>query len=226
MREHQQSQGCCRRGAGGGDTRGSAPLAPVAALSILWLPTSCFPQQEKSSRGERQIISFLGVFSRWKLRGVLGARVRWLGGEGAGGGPQRREGPQQLSTSPDPTVPPPSPAMQGKPAAEVPVPAGGAPFRGCLQVPSTSPTAPLAPRGHQGCAHGVGQPSACIRPCRGWAYLPRAMWKPMGPCMPLGGKGRRGAGSLWGFGWVRGCVQSLHACVLPFVPRRLPWWMR
>lgn len=119
-----------------------------------------------------------------------------------------------------PAVLPPLPAgRSGNPEMEVPGPAGGASFRGRLQVPSTSPPATQRPSPHGaacvltawGSPRLVSVQAGAGRTCLGVLGSPRERTH------LVERKGRWRAGSALQLGWVGGCWQLLRACALPFV---------
>lgn len=122
---------------------------------------------------------------------------------------------------------PPLPAgCSGNPAVEVPDPTRGASFRGCFQVPSTSPAARCpSPHGAACVFTACGSlPLVSLHGEAGRTCL-GAFGSPWGYAHLVECKGWWRAGSALRLGWAGGYLQLLRACVLAFVPR-CPRWMR
>lgn len=137
--------------------------------------------------------------------------------------PGSRGGSRRLSASPAPPFPA---GCSGNPAAEVPDPTRGASFRGCFQVPSTSPAA-RCPSPHGAACVFTACGSLPLVPLHGEAGRTclGAFGSPWGYADLVECKGWWRAGSALRLGWAGGYLQLLRACVLAFVPR-CPRWMR
>lgn len=122
-----------------------------------------------------------------------------------------------LSAPRRPAVPLPFPPWKSRDGGSWP--AGGASFRGRLQVPSTSPPAARLPSPHGATSvlaawsspRLVSVQAGAGRTCLGLFGSPRERAR------LVERKGRWRAGSALQLGWVGGCLQLLRARVLPFV---------
>lgn len=232
-------------GAGEDDGRVSAPRPPPA----LPRPSNGFIRAVSHNRKRvHEASARLFRSQEFPLSGNSGERLEpGSGARGAGGAsaaPRARRGPGGGASPAALRFPPPAPpwhsppfpvGCSGNPAAEVPGPAGRASFRGRRRVPSASPPRQLIalrPTGLRVCASTArGSPRLCAGRSRVYLVLGGVCGSPRGHAPLVEGEGWRRAGGgggclCWGRGASGVLRSSCAPCVLPFVLRRRPRWMR
>lgn len=159
------------------------------------------------------MISFPGVSSLETPRSAW-SRGRQPQGRGSPSGSGCPQGSRPL-----PALPCPPSSRSGNPEMEVPSPAGGASFRGRLQVPSTSPPAARrpSPPGAASVLAAWGSPRLVSVQAGAGRTCPGVFGSPWEQTHLVERGQVESEVCLVQLGWVGGCSQLLRACVLPFV---------